>query len=64
MPQQNSAPARPCPHCKGFAIVAITTGIRYVDGNRETVNVSCPACRGRGHAPAWVAAPTSARAGR
>lgn len=56
--------ARICPACNGFAVAAVTTGARHRDGTRVTIRVCCPACQGDGHAPAWLADPTPARAGR
>ncbi|MFI1294315.1 hypothetical protein ACH4VM_39090 [Streptomyces sp. NPDC020792] len=49
MPQH--APTRPiCRDCDGFAAVAITTGTRHADGSRATLRVTCPTCKGTGHA--------------
>lgn len=49
MPDRQSRPARICPGCDGFPVVAITTGVRNRDGSRRTIPAHCPACNGHGH---------------
>jgi hypothetical protein len=44
-----------CPHCSGFAAVAVTTGTRRPSGTLPTGLLLCPACSGTGTAPAWLA---------
>jgi DnaJ-class molecular chaperone len=39
-----------CRDCAGFATVVITTGTHHHDGTRATLRVTCPACKGTGHA--------------
>jgi hypothetical protein len=46
---QHARNTRVCRDCDGFATVAITTGLRHLDGTRETVPVACPTCKGTGH---------------
>ncbi|MFE3598997.1 hypothetical protein [Streptomyces sp. NPDC059142] len=49
MPQ--NARIRPlCHHCDGFPAVAVTTGQRTPNGQRQTITATCPACHGTGHA--------------
>ncbi|KOG31054.1 hypothetical protein [Streptomyces resistomycificus] len=49
MPQHaQSTPV--CRDCDGFATAAITTGARHQDGTRGTLRVTCPTCKGTGHA--------------
>ncbi|MGV9321276.1 hypothetical protein [Streptomyces sp. NPDC003660] len=43
--------ARICPHCDGFATVAVDTGSRYRTGERMTLLTDCPACGGWGVYP-------------
>jgi DnaJ-class molecular chaperone len=46
-----STPPRPlCRDCDGFPVVAITTGTRHPDGTHATLRVTCPTCKGTGHA--------------
>ncbi|MFF0116314.1 hypothetical protein [Streptomyces prasinus] len=47
---QHTRTARVCRDCDGFPIVAITTGTRHTDGTRTTLRITCPTCRGTGHA--------------
>ncbi|MFI9603875.1 hypothetical protein ACIHCX_29185 [Streptomyces sp. NPDC052043] len=47
---QHAPTRRICRDCDGFATVAITTGTRQTDGSRVTVHVTCPTCKGTGHA--------------
>ncbi|CAM5712663.1 MULTISPECIES: hypothetical protein [Streptomyces] len=61
MPQHTHAHTRRCPACDGFPTVAITTGARHRDGSRVTIRVTCPACKGTGHA---TPAPVLTRAGK
>ncbi|WP_308407440.1 GGDEF domain-containing protein [Streptomyces olivochromogenes] len=49
MPQRTLR-RRICRDCDGFAIAAITTGTRHLDGTRVTLRVPCPACKGTGAA--------------
>ncbi|WP_217170067.1 hypothetical protein [Streptomyces sp. AC512_CC834] len=57
---QHAPTARICRDCDGFPTVAITTGTRHPDGTRATLRITCPTCKGTGHAvPAAVV-----RAGR
>ncbi|NGO73738.1 hypothetical protein [Streptomyces boncukensis] len=55
MPHPLPPGVRRCPHCGGFAAVAVDTGHRHPDGTRKTLHALCPACRGTGHAPAHSA---------
>ncbi|MEU5985063.1 hypothetical protein [Streptomyces sp. NPDC047434] len=48
MPESTQA-RRVCRDCDGFATVTITTGLQSIDGNRKTIRVNCPTCRGLGH---------------
>ncbi|MEV1052121.1 hypothetical protein [Streptomyces sp. NPDC049887] len=50
MSQPNPARTRVCRDCDGFAAVAIDTGTRDGHGNRNTLRVDCPACKGAGTA--------------
>ncbi|MFD5287262.1 hypothetical protein ACFWJV_03515 [Streptomyces rochei] len=50
-----------CRDCDGFPVVAITTGTRHTDGTRATLRVTCPTCKGTGHA---FSAAALSRAGR
>ncbi|MFF5470020.1 hypothetical protein [Streptomyces achromogenes] len=43
--------ARVCPHCDGFATVAVDTGTRDRNGKRITVLTDCSACGGWGTYP-------------
>ncbi|EFE69419.1 conserved hypothetical protein [Streptomyces viridosporus ATCC 14672] len=43
---------RICPHCDGFATVAVTTGSRDRRGHLRTLTAHCPACHGTGTVPA------------
>ncbi|MFE7216764.1 hypothetical protein ACFU93_44565 [Streptomyces sp. NPDC057611] len=47
---QHAPTRRICHACDGFAAVAITTGTRHTDGSRATLRVTCPSCKGTGHA--------------
>ncbi|MEV7505816.1 hypothetical protein [Streptomyces sp. NPDC093018] len=38
-----------CGDCDGFATAAITAGTRNTDGTRNTLTVTCLACKGTGH---------------
>ncbi|GAA4907847.1 hypothetical protein ACFPM3_12965 [Streptomyces coeruleoprunus] len=60
MPQR-ALPLPSCRDCDGFATAAVTTGDRHRDGTRVTLHVTCPACKGTGHA---VPTPTLTRVGR
>ncbi|MEE1814298.1 hypothetical protein PUR59_04585 [Streptomyces sp. SP18ES09] len=52
---QTTPTARVCRDCDGFATATITTGLRTIDGTRDTIRVNCPSCRGLGHtAPAFL----------
>ncbi|MCQ4043011.1 hypothetical protein ACFOSC_13760 [Streptantibioticus rubrisoli] len=62
MPEITPAAIRRCGYCDGFPAVAITTGLRTADGDREIVTVTCPACKGTGTAPSGR--PRLATAGR
>lgn len=64
MPQHNHAHTRRCRACDGFPVVAITTGIRHLDGSRATIRVTCPTCKGSGYTPVRVANPISAAVGK
>ncbi|MEU8725672.1 hypothetical protein [Streptomyces antimycoticus] len=59
--QHTHAHTRRCPACDGFPVAAITTGARHRDGSRVTIRVTCPSCRGTGHA---APAPVLIRSGR
>ncbi|PWJ07356.1 hypothetical protein DKG34_12365 [Streptomyces sp. NWU49] len=43
---------RICPHCDGFAAVAVTRGGRDPHGHLRILTVDCPACHGTGTVPA------------
>ncbi|MFD7706201.1 hypothetical protein [Streptomyces sp. NPDC059786] len=45
---QHARNLRVCRDCDGFATAAITTGVRHRDGTRETLRITCPACKGTG----------------
>ncbi|MFB6962536.1 hypothetical protein ACFCYB_37565 [Streptomyces sp. NPDC056309] len=47
---QHAPTSRICRDCDGFAAVSITTGTRHPDGTRATLRVTCPTCKGTGHA--------------
>ncbi|MFD5283858.1 hypothetical protein [Streptomyces rubrogriseus] len=49
MPQP-APTARICRDCDGFPMVAITTGTRHADGSRAILRITCPTCKGTGHA--------------
>ncbi|WP_405684903.1 hypothetical protein OG204_10340 [Streptomyces sp. NBC_01387] len=38
-----------CSHCDGFPKVAVTTGQTTPNGQRKTINATCPVCKGTGH---------------
>ncbi|GHJ00626.1 hypothetical protein TPA0906_24910 [Streptomyces olivaceus] len=61
MMPQHAPTARICRDCDGFPAVAITTGTRHLDGTRTTFRITCPTCKGTGHA---APAASFARAGR
>ncbi|WP_405676837.1 hypothetical protein OG292_19560 [Streptomyces sp. NBC_01511] len=46
---QHTRPRPICPNCDGFAAVAITTGQRTDDGQRQTLTATCRPCHGTGH---------------
>jgi RNase P subunit RPR2 len=48
----DTARTRRCHDCDGFPTVAITTGQRTPDGQRQTLTVTCRACQGTGTRPA------------
>ncbi len=50
MMPQHVPTARICRDCDGFPTVAITTGTRHPDGTRVTLWITCPTCKGTGHA--------------
>ena len=50
MTQPTPARVRHCPDCDGFAVAAIDTGTRHLDGTRATLRITCPACQGTGTA--------------
>ncbi|MEU3818005.1 hypothetical protein AB0E74_00070 [Streptomyces sp. NPDC030392] len=47
---QHTPTAPVCRDCDGFATATITTGLQAADGTRATLRVTCPTCRGTGHA--------------
>ncbi|MEU6621155.1 hypothetical protein ABZ926_10325 [Streptomyces litmocidini] len=52
---QTTPTARVCRDCDGFATATITTGLRTIDGARDTIRVNCPNCQGLGRtAPATL----------
>ncbi|MCE0446150.1 hypothetical protein LT493_18845 [Streptomyces tricolor] len=55
--------ARVCPHCDGFATVAVDAGARDRHGQRITVLTDCPACWGWGGTPVCRAACSTRRPG-
>jgi hypothetical protein len=52
MTHRTTTTARICPNCDGFATAAIITGGRDRHGHLRTITANCPACNGRGTAPA------------
>ncbi|MFH9658210.1 hypothetical protein ACH4NF_08845 [Streptomyces sp. NPDC017248] len=56
--------ARICPHCDGFATVAVDSGTRDRHGRRLTFLIDCSACGGSGVYPRMPRHRFSVQAGR
>ncbi|MFD5912484.1 hypothetical protein ACFWHL_27535 [Streptomyces massasporeus] len=64
MHHNDPAAARVCPHCDGFATVAVDSGTRNSHGQRVTLPIDCSACGGWGVYPRMPRHRFGVKAGR